>query len=151
MLCVKIYRMQTKPEVIGELRLDGKRVTTAKAKDEQDAKLLKRLLERPAIQRVGLANDVFAKDDPALFLRLLCETYRSHYSGRAKPRPPDVVAQDGNASAWVKQRTKNALLCWEVMPRRRFVATFCNALLRPLGIAPAASMIAVLWMIQSQI
>jgi len=37
------------------------------------------LLERPAIRRVGLANDVFAKDDPALFLRLLCETYRSHF------------------------------------------------------------------------
>ena len=79
LLCVKIYRMQTKPEIIGELRLDGRRVTTAKAKDEQDAKLLKRLLERPAIRRVGLANDVFAKDDPVLFLRLLCETYRSHY------------------------------------------------------------------------
>jgi len=79
MLCVKIYRMQTKPEVIGELRFDEKRVTTAKARDEQDEKLLKRLLERPAIRRVGLANDVFAKDDPALFLRLLCETYRSHY------------------------------------------------------------------------
>ena len=78
-LCVKIYRMQTKPEMIGELRLEGKRVTTAKAKDEEDEKLLKRLLERPAIQRGGLANDVFAKNDPARFLRLLCETYRSHY------------------------------------------------------------------------
>ena len=66
-------------EVIGELRFDGKRVTTAKAKDEQDEKLLKGLLERPAIRRSGLANDVFAKDDPAVFLRLLCETYRSHY------------------------------------------------------------------------
>ena len=61
MLCVKIYRMQAKPEVIGELRLDGKRVTTAKAKDQQDAKLLKRLLERPAIRRVGLVNDVFCE------------------------------------------------------------------------------------------
>jgi hypothetical protein len=80
MLCVKIYRMMpAKPELIGELRFDGKRVTTAKAKDQQDAKLLKRLLERPAIQRVGLVNDVFAKDNPARFLRLLCETYRSHY------------------------------------------------------------------------
>jgi len=79
MLCVKIYRMQAKPEVIGELRFDGKRVTTAKAKDQQDAKLLKRLMERPAVQRRGLTNDVFAKDDPALFLRLLCETYRSHF------------------------------------------------------------------------
>ena len=79
MLCVKIYRMQAKPEVIGELRFDGKRVTTAKAKDQQDAKLLKRLLERLAIRRVGLVNAVFAKDDPALFLRLLCETYRSHF------------------------------------------------------------------------
>ena len=79
MLCVKIYRMQAKPEVIGELRFDGKRVTTAKAKDQQDAKLLKRLLRRPAILRGGLANDVFAKDNPALFLRLLCETYRSHF------------------------------------------------------------------------
>jgi hypothetical protein len=79
MLCVKIYRMQGKPEVIGELRFDGKRMTTAKAKDQQDAKLLKHLLERPAIRRGGLANDVFARDDPALFLRLLCETYRSHY------------------------------------------------------------------------
>ncbi len=93
MLCVKIYRMQAKPEVIGELRFDGRRVTTAKAKDQQDAKLLKRLLERPAIQRGGLVNDVFAKDNPARFLRLLSETYRSHFSGRAKPRPPDVVAQ----------------------------------------------------------
>jgi len=79
MLSVKIYRMQGKPEVIGELRFDGKRLTTAKAKDQQDAKLLKRLLERPAIRRRGLTNDVFAKDDPPLFLRLLCETYRSHY------------------------------------------------------------------------
>ena len=79
MLCVKIYRMQAKPEVIGELRFDGKRVTTAKAKDQQDKKLLKRLLERPAIQRGGLANHVFAKDNPVLFLRLLCETYRSHF------------------------------------------------------------------------
>ena len=79
MLCVKIYRMQAKPEVIGELRFDGKRVTTAKTKDEQDKKLLKRLLRRPAIRRVGLVNDVFAKDDPALFLCLLCETYRSHF------------------------------------------------------------------------
>ena len=80
MLCVKIYRMMpAKPELIGELRFDGKRVTTAKAKDQQDAKLLKRLLERPAIQRGGLVNDVFAKDNPALFVRLLCETYRSHY------------------------------------------------------------------------
>ena len=32
--------MQAKPEVIGELRFDGKRVTTAQAKDEQDKKLL---------------------------------------------------------------------------------------------------------------
>jgi hypothetical protein len=79
MLSVKIYRMQGKPQVIGELRFDGKRMTTAKAKDQQDAKLLKRLLERPAIRRGGLPSDVFAKDDPALFLRLLCETYRSHY------------------------------------------------------------------------
>jgi hypothetical protein len=79
MICVKIYRREAKPEVIGELRFDGKRVTTAKAKDQQDAKLLKRLLERPAIRRGGLTNDVYAKDDPALFLRLLCETYRSHY------------------------------------------------------------------------
>ena len=79
MLCVKIYRMQAKPEVIGELRFDGKRVTTAKAKDQQDAKLLKRLLERPAIRRVGLVNDVFAKDNPELFLRLLYQTYRSHF------------------------------------------------------------------------
>ena len=79
MLCVKIYRMQAKPEVIGELRFDGKRVTTAKAKDQQDKKLLKRLLERPAIQRGGLVNDVFAKDNPARFLRLLSETYRSHF------------------------------------------------------------------------
>ena len=79
MLCAKIYRMEAKPEVIGELRFDGKRVTTAKAKGQQDKKLLKRLLERPAIQRGGLANDVFAKDNPALFLRLLCETYRSHF------------------------------------------------------------------------
>jgi len=79
MLCVKIYRMQAKPEVIGELRFDGKRVTTAKAKDQQDAKLLKRLMERPAVQRRGLTNDVFSKDNPALFLRLLCETYRSHF------------------------------------------------------------------------
>jgi hypothetical protein len=84
MLFVKIYRMQAKPEVIGELRFDGKRVTTAKAKDQQDAKLLKRLLERPAIQRAGLANDVFAKDNPALFLRLLCETYRSHFFWASK-------------------------------------------------------------------
>jgi len=79
MLCAKIYRMEAKPEVIGELRFDGKRVTTAKAKGQQDKKLLKRLLERPAIQRGGLAKDVFAKDNPALFLRLLCETYRSHF------------------------------------------------------------------------
>ena len=79
MLCVKIYRMQAKPEVIGELRFDGKRVKTAKAKDQQDAKLLKRLLRRPAILRGGLVNDVFAKDNPELFLRLLCETYRSHF------------------------------------------------------------------------
>ena len=79
MLRVKIYRMQAKPEVIGEPRLDGKRVTTAKAKDEQDKKLLKHLLRRPAILRGGLVNDVYAKDDPALFLRLLCETYRSHF------------------------------------------------------------------------
>jgi hypothetical protein len=79
MLRVKIYRMQVKPEVIGELRFDGKRVTTAKAKDEQDKKLLKRLLERPAIQRGGLVNDVYAKDNPALFFRLLCQTYRSHF------------------------------------------------------------------------
>jgi hypothetical protein len=79
MLYVKIYRMQAKPEVIGELRFDGKRVTTAKAKDEQDEKLLKRLLERPAIRRGGLTDDVYAKDNPTLFLRLLCETYRSHY------------------------------------------------------------------------
>ncbi len=79
MLCVKIYRMQAKPEVIGELRFDGRRVTTAKAKDQQDAKLLKRLLRRPAILRGGLVNDVFAKDNPELFLRLLCQTYRSHF------------------------------------------------------------------------
>ena len=79
MLCVKIYRMQAKPEVIGELRFDGKRVKTAKAKDQQDAKLLKRLLRRPAILRGGLVNDVFAKDNPARFLRLLSETYRSHF------------------------------------------------------------------------
>ena len=79
MLCAKIYRMEAKPEVIGELRFDGKRVTTAKAKGQQDKKLLKRLLERPAIQRGGLANDVFAKDNPELFLRLLCQTYRSHF------------------------------------------------------------------------
>ena len=79
MLCVKIYRMQAKPEVIGELRFDGKRVKTAKAKDQQDAKLLKRLLRRPAILRGGLVNDVFAKDNPELFLRLLCQTYRSHF------------------------------------------------------------------------
>ena len=79
MLCVKIYRMQAKPEVIGELRFDGRRVTTAKAKDQQDAKLLKRLLRRPAILRGGLVNDVFAKDNPDLFLRLLCQTYRSHF------------------------------------------------------------------------
>ena len=46
MLRVKIYRMQAKPEMIGELRFDGKRVRTAKAKDEQDKKLLKRLLRR---------------------------------------------------------------------------------------------------------
>jgi len=67
MLRVKIYRMQAKPEVIGELCFDGKRVTTAKAKDEQDKKLLKRLLRRPAILRGGLVNDVYAKDNPALF------------------------------------------------------------------------------------
>ena len=79
MLCVKIYRMQAKPEVIGELRFDGKRVKAAKAKDQQDAKLLKRLLRRPAILRGGLVNDVFAKDNPARFLRLLSETYRSHF------------------------------------------------------------------------
>ncbi len=79
MLCVKIYRMEAKPEVIGELRFDGRRVTTAKAKDQQDAKLLKRLLRRPAILRGGLVNDVFAKDNPELFLRLLCQTYRSHF------------------------------------------------------------------------
>ena len=79
MLRVKIYRMQVKPEVIGELRFDGKRVTTSQAKDEQDKKLLKRLLRRPAILRGGLVNDVYAKDNPALFLRLLCETYRSHF------------------------------------------------------------------------
>jgi hypothetical protein len=79
MLRVKIYRMQAKPEMIGELRFDGKRVTTAKAKDEQDKKLLKRLLRRPAILRSGLVNDVYAKENPALFLRLLCETYRSHF------------------------------------------------------------------------
>src|SRR5262245_32335245 len=109
MLCVKIYRMQTKPEVIGELRLDGKRVTTAKAKDEQDAKLLKRLLERPAIRRVGLANDVFAKDDPALFLRLLCETYRSHYFWASEAEVACRSRSRRNASAWVKQRTKNPL------------------------------------------
>jgi hypothetical protein len=54
-------------------------VTTAKAKDQQDAKLLKRLLRRPAILRGGLVNDVFAKDNPELFLRLLCQTYRSHF------------------------------------------------------------------------
>jgi len=71
--------MQAKPEVIGELRFDGKRVKTAKAKDQQDAKLLKRLLRRPAILRGGLVNDVFAKDNPELFLRLLCQTYRSHF------------------------------------------------------------------------
>ena len=79
MLRVKIYRMQVKPEVIGELRFDGKRVTTAQANDEQDKKLLKRLLRRPAILRAGLVNDVYAKDNPALFVRLLCETYRSHF------------------------------------------------------------------------
>ena len=79
MLRVKIYRMQAKPEMIGELRFDGKRVTTAKAKDEQDKKLLKRLLRRPAILRSGLVNAVYAKENPALFLRLLCETYRSHF------------------------------------------------------------------------
>jgi hypothetical protein len=79
MLRVKIYRMEVKPDVIGELRFDGKRVTTAKAQDEQDAKLLKRLLRRPAILRSGLMNDVYAKDNPALFLRLLCQTYRSHF------------------------------------------------------------------------
>ena len=79
MLRVKIYRMQAKPEMIGELRFDGKRVTTAKAKDEQDKKLLKGLLRRPAILRSGLVNDVYAKENPALFLRLLCETYRSHF------------------------------------------------------------------------
>ena len=79
MLRVKIYRMQTKSEVIGELLLNGKRVTTAKAKDEQDKKLLKRLLRRPAILRGGLVTDVYAKDNPALFLRLLCQTYRSHF------------------------------------------------------------------------
>jgi hypothetical protein len=58
MICVKIYPREAKPEVIGELRFDGKRVTTAKAKDQQDAKLLKRLLERPAILRGGLTNHV---------------------------------------------------------------------------------------------
>ena len=79
MLRVKIYRMQVKPEVIGELRFDGKRVTTAQAKDERDKKLLKHLLRRPAILRGGLVNDVYAKDNPALFLRLLCQTYRSHF------------------------------------------------------------------------
>ncbi len=79
MLRVKIYRMQAKPEMIGELRFDGKRVTTAKAKDEQDKKLLKLLLRRPAILRSGLVNDVYAKENPALFLHLLCETYRSHF------------------------------------------------------------------------
>jgi hypothetical protein len=30
--------MQAKPEMIGELRFDGKRVTTAKAKDESRTK-----------------------------------------------------------------------------------------------------------------
>jgi len=79
MLRVKIYRVQVKPEVIGELRFDGKRVTTAQAKDERDKKLLKHLLRRPAILRRGLVNDVYAKDNPALFLRLLCQTYRSHF------------------------------------------------------------------------
>ena len=79
MLRVKIYRMKAKPEVIGELRFDGKRVTIAKAKDEQDKKLLKRLLRRPAILRGGLMNDVYARDNPVLFLRLLCQTYRSHF------------------------------------------------------------------------
>ena len=79
MLRVKIYRMQAKPDMIGELRFDGKRVRIAKAKDEQDKKLLKRLLRRPAILRSGLVNDVYAKENPALFLRLLCETYRSHF------------------------------------------------------------------------
>ena len=54
-------------------------MAAAKAKDEQDKKLLKRLLRRPAILRGGLVNDVFAKDNPALFLRLLCQTYRSHF------------------------------------------------------------------------
>jgi len=79
MVRVEIYRMQAKPEVIGELLLDGKRVTTAKAKDEQDKKLLKCLLRRPAILRDGLVTEVYAKDNPALFLRLLCQTYRSHF------------------------------------------------------------------------
>ena len=41
--------------------------------------LLKRLLQRPAILRGGLVTDVYAKDNPALFLRLLCQTYRSHF------------------------------------------------------------------------
>jgi len=36
-------------------------------------------LRRPAILRGGLVNDVYAKDNPALFLRLLCQTYRSHF------------------------------------------------------------------------
>ena len=71
--------MQAKPEVIGELLFDGNRVTTAKAKDEQDKKQLKRLLRRPTILRGGLVNDVHAKDNPALFLRLLYQTYRSHF------------------------------------------------------------------------
>jgi hypothetical protein len=54
-------------------------VAAAKAKDEQDKKLLKRLLRRPAILRGGLVNDVYAKENPALLLRLLSETYRSHF------------------------------------------------------------------------
>ena len=88
MLCVKIYRIQAKPEVIGELRFDGKRVTTAKAKDQQDAKLLKRLLRRPAILRDGFVNDVYAKDNPVLFLRLLCQTYRSHFFWASEAEAP---------------------------------------------------------------
>src|SRR5262245_23107309 len=94
MLRVKIYRMQVKPEVIGELRLDGKRVTTAKAKDEQDKKLLKRLLQRPAILRGGLVTDMYAKDNPALFLRLFARPTGRTFSGRAKRRPANIVAQD---------------------------------------------------------
>jgi len=109
-LFVKIYRMQTKPEVIGELRLDGKRVTTAKAKDEQDEKLLKRLLRRPAIQRRGLVNNVYAKDSPALFLRLLCETYRSHFFWASEAQAALRSRSRRNASAWLKQRTKNPLV-----------------------------------------